>query len=65
MSVCFYYTAAAATDLDHILTILGRIVTATVSIGPLVAARVVSLERLSGIRKKTAIVIGLEPCYYT
>ena len=29
-----YYTPLEATDLDHILTILGRIVTSMVRIGP-------------------------------
>jgi hypothetical protein len=61
----FYYTASAAIDLDHILTILRRILTVMVRVGPLVAVGVVSLERLCGGRKRTVIVISLELWYYT
>jgi hypothetical protein len=34
VTVPFYYTASAATDLDQILTMSGRILTSMVSVGP-------------------------------
>ena len=38
LTVTLYYTTPVATDLDQILTILGRILTGTVRIGPPVVA---------------------------
>ena len=53
MTIALYYTPPAATDLDHILTILGRILTMPVRVRPLVVAYRIGISVEEGSQEGT------------